>query len=56
MPFESFLSSFLNLAPTLGRVKSSISYGAWRFQFFPIFLLQLEYTKTFISIIGIFVY
>jgi hypothetical protein len=34
-PFESFLSSFLNLAPTLGRMKSSIPHGAWRFHFFP---------------------
>jgi hypothetical protein len=30
-PFESFLSNLLNLAPTLGRVKSSFPYGAWRF-------------------------
>jgi hypothetical protein len=29
-------SQFLNLAPTLGRVKSSIPHGAWRFHFFPI--------------------
>jgi hypothetical protein len=30
-PFESFLSNLLNLAPTLGRVKSSLPHGAWRF-------------------------
>jgi hypothetical protein len=29
--FESFLSSFLNLAPTLGRVKSSIPHANKRF-------------------------
>jgi hypothetical protein len=46
----------LNLAPTLGRVKSSIPHGAWRFYFFQIlFLLNLEYTWTFISTIGILV-
>jgi hypothetical protein len=33
-PFESFLSNLLNLAPTLGRAKSSILHGAWRFLFF----------------------
>jgi hypothetical protein len=27
-------SHFLNLAPTLGRVKSSILHGAWRFHLF----------------------
>jgi hypothetical protein len=53
--FESFLSNFLNIAPTLGRAKSSIPHGARRFNFFPIFLLKLEYTKTFISIVGILV-
>jgi hypothetical protein len=42
---------FLNLAPTLGRVKSSIPHGAWRFHFF----LNLEYTWTFISTVGILV-
>jgi hypothetical protein len=31
-------SHFLNLAPILGRVKSSIPHGAWRFHFFPIFI------------------
>jgi hypothetical protein len=30
-PFESFLSNLLNLAPTLGRLKSSLPHGAWRF-------------------------
>jgi hypothetical protein len=30
-PFESFLSNLLNLAPTLGRVKSSLPHGTWRF-------------------------
>jgi hypothetical protein len=30
-PFESFLSNLLNLAPTLGRVKSSLPHGLWRF-------------------------
>ena len=34
-------SHFLNLAPTLGRVKSSIPHGAWRF-FFSKFFLKLE--------------
>jgi hypothetical protein len=39
----------LKLAPTRGRVKSSIPHGAWRFFFFQIlFLLKLEYTWTFI--------
>jgi hypothetical protein len=33
-PFESFLSKLLDLAPTLGRVKSSLPCGAWRFYFF----------------------
>jgi hypothetical protein len=33
-PFESFLSNLLNLAPTLGKVKSSFPHGAWRFWFF----------------------
>jgi hypothetical protein len=28
---------FLNLAPTLGKVKSSIPHGPWRFNFFPNF-------------------
>jgi hypothetical protein len=31
-------SHFLNLAPTLGRVKSSIPHGVWRFYFFPNFI------------------
>jgi hypothetical protein len=30
-PFESFFSNLLNLSPTLGRVKSSLCHGAWRF-------------------------
>jgi hypothetical protein len=56
-PFENFLSNLLNLAPTFGRVKSSIPHGAWRFHFFPkFFLLKLKYTTTFISTVGIFVY
>jgi hypothetical protein len=47
---------FLKLAPTLGSVKSSILHGDWRFHFFPNFIfLNLEYTWTFISTIGIFV-
>jgi hypothetical protein len=55
-PFESFLSKLLNLAPTLGRVKSSLPHGAWRFDFFSnFFWLNLEYTWTFIFTIGIFV-
>jgi hypothetical protein len=29
---------FLNLAPILGSVKSSIPHGAWRFHFFPNFM------------------
>jgi hypothetical protein len=33
-----FLSYFLNLAPTLGRMKSSIPHEAWRFHFFPNFI------------------
>jgi hypothetical protein len=34
---------FLNLAPTLRKVKSSILHGAWRFYFFQIlFFLKLE--------------
>jgi hypothetical protein len=45
----------LNLALTLGRVKSSIPHGAWRFHFFPIILLKLKYTWTFISTVGILV-
>jgi hypothetical protein len=33
-----------------------ILHGAWRFHFFLIFfLLNLEYTKTFLSTVGIFV-
>jgi hypothetical protein len=47
--------SILKLAPTLGSVKSSIPHGAWRFHFFSNFLLKLEDTWTFISIIGILV-
>jgi hypothetical protein len=43
-PFESFFSNLLNLAPILGRLKSSIPHGVWRFHIFPIFLLNLEYT------------
>jgi hypothetical protein len=31
-------SHFLKLAPILGRVKSSIPHGAWRFHFFPKFI------------------
>jgi hypothetical protein len=46
----------LNLAPTLGKVKSSIPHGAWRFYFFPNLSLQkLEYIRTLILIVGIFV-
>jgi hypothetical protein len=30
----------LNLAPTLGKVKSSIPHGAWRFHFFPNFIFS----------------
>jgi hypothetical protein len=44
----------LKLAPTLGRVKSSIPHGAWRFYFSSILKLKIEYTRTFISTIGIF--
>jgi hypothetical protein len=47
---------FLKLAPTLGSVESSIPHGLWRFYFFQIFFfLNLEYTWTFISTVGIFV-
>jgi hypothetical protein len=35
---------FLNLAPTLGKMKSLIPHGAWRFFFSIVFLLNLEYT------------
>jgi hypothetical protein len=54
MFFKSILSSFMNLAPILGRAKSSIPHGVWRFHFFPYFL-KLEYGKTLISTVGIFV-
>jgi hypothetical protein len=33
---------FLNLAPTLGRVKSSIPHGAWRFHFFSTFFAKIR--------------
>jgi hypothetical protein len=46
---------FFNLAPTFGRVKTSILHGAWRFQIFPNFWLKLDYTKTFTLTVGIFV-
>jgi hypothetical protein len=48
---------FLNLAPTLGSVKSSIPHGTWRFHFFPNFVLNffLEYIWTFIFIVEILV-
>jgi hypothetical protein len=47
---------FLKLAPTLGSVESSIPHGLWRFYFFSIlFFLNLEYTWTFISTVGILV-
>jgi hypothetical protein len=42
---------FLKLAPTLGRVKSSIPHGAWRFHFLP----KLEHPNTFVSAVGILV-
>jgi hypothetical protein len=32
----------MNLAPTLGRVKSSNPHGAWRFHFFEIFLAKIK--------------
>jgi hypothetical protein len=35
-------SHFLNLAPTLGKVKSSIPHGAWRFHFFPSFFAKIR--------------
>jgi hypothetical protein len=37
-PFESFLPNLLNLAPTLRRMKSSISHRAWKFHFFSNFI------------------
>jgi hypothetical protein len=47
---------FFKLPPTLGSVKSSIPHKVWRFSFFGIlFLLNLEYTWTFISTVRIFV-
>jgi hypothetical protein len=39
-PFESFLSNRLNLAPTLGRVKSSFPHGTWRFIYFSNFIFD----------------
>jgi hypothetical protein len=46
---------FLKLAPTLGRVTSSIPHGVLRFTFLKIsFFPKLEYTWTFISTIGNF--
>jgi hypothetical protein len=54
-PFESFFSSFFNLAPILGKVKSSIPHGAWRFHFFQFFFLKLEHSKAVISTVGTFV-
>jgi hypothetical protein len=33
---------FLKLAPTLGSVESSITHGAWRFHFFPIFFAKIR--------------
>jgi hypothetical protein len=45
---------FLKLAPTLGSVKCSIPHRDWRFHFFH-FFLNLDYTWTFISTVGIFV-
>jgi hypothetical protein len=45
----------LKLAPTLGSVKSSILHRAWRFHFFPNFLLKLKDTWTFILTVGILV-
>jgi hypothetical protein len=48
-------SQFLKLAPTLGSVESSIPHGLWRFFFQTLFFLNLEYTWTFISTVGIFV-
>jgi hypothetical protein len=35
-------SHFLNLAPTLGRVKFSILHEAWRFHFFPILFAKIR--------------
>jgi hypothetical protein len=47
---------FLKLAHTFGSVKCSNLHGHSRFHFFLIlFFLNLEYTWTFISIVGIFV-
>jgi hypothetical protein len=39
-PFESFLFNLLNLASILGKVKSSIPHGAWRFYFFSNFIFS----------------
>ena len=44
-----------SLAPTFGSVKSSILHGAWKFPFFFLFLLKLEFVQTFISTVGILV-
>jgi hypothetical protein len=47
---------FYKLFPKLGSVKCSIPHGDWRFDFFSNFVfLNLEYTWTFISTVGIFV-
>jgi hypothetical protein len=46
---------FLKLAPTLGSVKSCKLHGDWRFHFFSKKILNLEYTYTFVSTVGIFV-
>jgi hypothetical protein len=50
-------SHFLNLAPTLERVKSSIPHGTWRFHFFSTsLLLKLDWTMILISTVGILVW
>jgi hypothetical protein len=35
-------SHFLNLAPILGRMKSSIPHGTWRFYFFSTFFTMIR--------------
>jgi hypothetical protein len=46
---------FFEPCPYTWEGESSIPHEAWRFHFFSIFLLKLDYTRTFISTVGIFV-
>jgi hypothetical protein len=52
---QGFRENGCTTPPFFGSVKSSVPHGDWRFHFFQIFfLLNLEYTWTFISTVGIF--